>query len=238
MSYVWHFRHHGFGIQQKDLCLDRKKTPRRAWLFPFTAFLSPPALTAAAGRGKLEVCRLLLEQGAAVAQPNRRGVVPLFSAVRQGHWQVSGFFTPPGLAWNVGSGCPFHLAEIWVEKTNPNSCGEWSEWEKVTLMLQIPKALAGYRQILLKYCVISPFGKQMGCSWLKRSFFLSLHLSCFCSRIPEGATFWGGVRFQDMATVLFFLGSGFFPAGSLRTMCVPSWVSTYNVCSRFVCCRL
>lgn len=47
-----------------------------------------PALTAASGRGKLEVCRLLLEQGAAVAQPNRRGIVPLFSAVRQGHWQV------------------------------------------------------------------------------------------------------------------------------------------------------
>lgn len=46
------------------------------------------ALTAAAGRGKLDVCRLLLEQGAAVAQPNRRGIVPLFSAVRQGHWQV------------------------------------------------------------------------------------------------------------------------------------------------------
>ncbi|CAB1341864.1 unnamed protein product [Coregonus sp. 'balchen'] len=44
-------------------------------------------LTAAAGRGKLDVCRLLLEQGAAVGQPNRRGIVPLFSAVRQGHWQ-------------------------------------------------------------------------------------------------------------------------------------------------------
>uniref|UniRef100_A0A672P3R4 Tetratricopeptide repeat, ankyrin repeat and coiled-coil containing 2 n=1 Tax=Sinocyclocheilus grahami TaxID=75366 RepID=A0A672P3R4_SINGR len=46
------------------------------------------ALSAAAGRGKLEVCRLLLEQGSAVAQPNRRGVVPLFSSVRQGHWQI------------------------------------------------------------------------------------------------------------------------------------------------------
>uniref|UniRef100_A0A8C2Q0D4 Tetratricopeptide repeat, ankyrin repeat and coiled-coil containing 2 n=1 Tax=Cyprinus carpio TaxID=7962 RepID=A0A8C2Q0D4_CYPCA len=46
------------------------------------------ALSAAAGRGKMEVCRLLLEQGSAVAQPNRRGVVPLFSSVRQGHWQI------------------------------------------------------------------------------------------------------------------------------------------------------
>lgn len=59
-----------------------------SWLLPSLPLLST-ALTAAAGRGKLDVCRLLLEQGAAVAQPNRRGVVPLFSAVRQGHWQVS-----------------------------------------------------------------------------------------------------------------------------------------------------
>uniref|UniRef100_A0A8C5AYV4 Tetratricopeptide repeat, ankyrin repeat and coiled-coil containing 1 n=1 Tax=Gadus morhua TaxID=8049 RepID=A0A8C5AYV4_GADMO len=46
------------------------------------------ALTAAAGRGKLEVCVYLLEEGAAVQQANRRGVAPLFCAVRQGHWQV------------------------------------------------------------------------------------------------------------------------------------------------------
>uniref|UniRef100_A0A3Q3EKI2 Tetratricopeptide repeat, ankyrin repeat and coiled-coil containing 1 n=1 Tax=Labrus bergylta TaxID=56723 RepID=A0A3Q3EKI2_9LABR len=46
------------------------------------------ALTAAAGRGKLEVCSFLLEQGAVVQQVNRRGVSPLFCAVRQGHWQV------------------------------------------------------------------------------------------------------------------------------------------------------
>lgn len=46
------------------------------------------ALTAAAGRGKMEVCNFLLEQGAVVQQVNRRGVSPLFCAVRQGHWQV------------------------------------------------------------------------------------------------------------------------------------------------------
>ncbi|KAF3699607.1 Protein TANC2 Tetratricopeptide repeat, ankyrin repeat and coiled-coil domain-containing protein 2 [Channa argus] len=46
------------------------------------------ALTAAAGSGRLSVCRLLLDQGAAVEQGNRRGVAPLFSAVRRGHWQV------------------------------------------------------------------------------------------------------------------------------------------------------
>ncbi|XP_042539323.1 protein TANC1 isoform X1 [Dipodomys spectabilis] len=46
------------------------------------------ALTAAAGRGKLDVCELLLEQGAAVSRTNRRGVPPLFCAARQGHWQI------------------------------------------------------------------------------------------------------------------------------------------------------
>ncbi|XP_058233334.1 protein TANC2 isoform X3 [Hemibagrus wyckioides] len=54
----------------------------------FDTLWGETALTAAAGRGKLDVCRLLLEQGASVSQPNRRGIVPLFSAVRQGHWQI------------------------------------------------------------------------------------------------------------------------------------------------------
>lgn len=78
---MWHFGHPHVGVQKKGL----EEVPWRT----LTPLLSPAALTAAAGRGKLDVCRLLLEQGAAVAQPNRRGVVPLFSAVRQGHWQVS-----------------------------------------------------------------------------------------------------------------------------------------------------
>ncbi|CAN9505397.1 unnamed protein product [Ophioblennius macclurei] len=46
------------------------------------------ALTAAASRGRMSVCRLLLDQGAAVHQGNRQGVAPLFSAVKRGHWQV------------------------------------------------------------------------------------------------------------------------------------------------------
>ncbi|XP_075385811.1 protein TANC1 isoform X2 [Tenrec ecaudatus] len=46
------------------------------------------ALTAAAGRGKLAVCELLLEHGAVVSRTNRRGVPPLFCAARQGHWQI------------------------------------------------------------------------------------------------------------------------------------------------------
>uniref|UniRef100_A0A674DHP6 Tetratricopeptide repeat, ankyrin repeat and coiled-coil containing 2 n=1 Tax=Salmo trutta TaxID=8032 RepID=A0A674DHP6_SALTR len=59
------------------------------------------ALTAAGGRGKLDVCRLLLDQGAAVAQPNRRGMVPLFSAVRQGNWQIVDLLLTHGAEVNL-----------------------------------------------------------------------------------------------------------------------------------------
>ncbi|KAI2666464.1 Protein TANC2 [Labeo rohita] len=71
-----------------DLPEKDEEEEERAQINNFDTLWGETALTAAAGRGKLEVCRLLLEQGAAVAQPNRRGIVPLFSAVRQGHWQV------------------------------------------------------------------------------------------------------------------------------------------------------
>ncbi|XP_077390974.1 protein TANC2 isoform X2 [Festucalex cinctus] len=46
------------------------------------------ALTAAAAGGRLSVCKLLLDQGAALEQGSRRSVLPLFCAVRRGHWQV------------------------------------------------------------------------------------------------------------------------------------------------------
>lgn len=54
----------------------------------FDSLWGETALTAAAGSGRLAVCRLLLDQGAAVEQANRRGIVALFSSVRRGHWQV------------------------------------------------------------------------------------------------------------------------------------------------------
>lgn len=69
----------------------------------------PAALTAAAGRGKTEVCDFLLEQGAAVQQVNRRSVSPLFCAVRQGHWQVlshSSTITPSLSAAGAGPAAP------------------------------------------------------------------------------------------------------------------------------------
>ncbi|XP_039991527.1 protein TANC2 isoform X3 [Xiphias gladius] len=71
-----------------DLPEKDEEEVERAQINNYDTLWGETALTAASGRGKLEVCRLLLEQGAAVAQPNRRGIVPLFSAVRQGHWQI------------------------------------------------------------------------------------------------------------------------------------------------------
>ncbi|XP_049574188.1 protein TANC1 isoform X2 [Syngnathus scovelli] len=46
-------------------------------------------LSAAAGRGRMEVCKLLLDRGAGLEVPNRRGMVPLLSAAKHGHTQVA-----------------------------------------------------------------------------------------------------------------------------------------------------
>ncbi|KFQ19183.1 Protein TANC1, partial [Merops nubicus] len=59
------------------------------------------ALTAAAGRGKLEVCEILLGRGAAVTRANRRGIPPLFCAVRQGHWQIAKLLVEHGSDVNL-----------------------------------------------------------------------------------------------------------------------------------------
>ncbi|XP_072903470.1 protein TANC1-like isoform X2 [Hemitrygon akajei] len=55
----------------------------------FDTLWGETALTAAAGRGKLEVCEQLLHRGAVVSHPNRRGISPVFCAARQGHWQIA-----------------------------------------------------------------------------------------------------------------------------------------------------
>ncbi|KAM4698017.1 protein TANC1 [Rhinophrynus dorsalis] len=59
------------------------------------------ALTAAAGRGKQDVCELLLECGAILSRVNRRGISPLFCAVRQGHWQIARLLMQHGCDVNV-----------------------------------------------------------------------------------------------------------------------------------------
>uniref|UniRef100_A0A3Q1GTF7 Tetratricopeptide repeat, ankyrin repeat and coiled-coil containing 1 n=1 Tax=Acanthochromis polyacanthus TaxID=80966 RepID=A0A3Q1GTF7_9TELE len=80
------------------------------------------ALTAAAGRGKMEVCSFLLEQGAVVQQVNRRGVSPLFCAVRQGHWQIAELLLQHGADINISdkqgrtllmvAACEGHLSTV------------------------------------------------------------------------------------------------------------------------------
>uniref|UniRef100_A0A8C7DX88 Tetratricopeptide repeat, ankyrin repeat and coiled-coil containing 1a n=1 Tax=Oncorhynchus kisutch TaxID=8019 RepID=A0A8C7DX88_ONCKI len=59
------------------------------------------ALSAAAGRGRTETCVFLLERGAGAEQPNRRGVVPLFSCIRHGHPQVAELFLQRGMDINT-----------------------------------------------------------------------------------------------------------------------------------------
>ncbi|XP_030044694.1 protein TANC1-like, partial [Microcaecilia unicolor] len=80
------------------------------------------ALTAASGRGKLEVCQLLLERGAAVSKPNRRGIGSFFCAVRQGHWQIARLLLEHGCDVNMSdkqgrtplmvASCEGHLSTV------------------------------------------------------------------------------------------------------------------------------
>ncbi|NWY71914.1 TANC1 protein, partial [Erithacus rubecula] len=80
------------------------------------------ALTAAAGRGKLAVCGLLLAQGAAVARGSRRGAAPLLCAVRQGHWQIAKLLVEHGADVNLSdkqgrtplmvASCEGHLSTV------------------------------------------------------------------------------------------------------------------------------
>ncbi|XP_069553965.1 protein TANC1-like [Brachyistius frenatus] len=46
-------------------------------------------LSAAAGRGRMETCAFLLERGAGLELPNRRGMYPLLSTAKHGHAQIA-----------------------------------------------------------------------------------------------------------------------------------------------------
>ncbi|XP_063257178.1 protein TANC1 isoform X5 [Prinia subflava] len=80
------------------------------------------ALTAAAGRGKLEVCKLLLGHGAAVSRASRRGAPPLLCAVRHGHWQIAKLLVEHGADVNLSdkqgrtplmvASCEGHLSTV------------------------------------------------------------------------------------------------------------------------------
>lgn len=53
-------------------------------------------LSAASGRGRMEVCAFLLEREPDLEIPNRRGMVPLLSAAKHGHTQVRSLVTGMG----------------------------------------------------------------------------------------------------------------------------------------------
>lgn len=59
------------------------------------------ALSAAAGRGRMEMCLFLLERGPGLEIPNRRGMVPLLSATKHGHTQVAEVLLKHGADLNV-----------------------------------------------------------------------------------------------------------------------------------------
>ncbi|XP_041641080.1 protein TANC1-like [Cheilinus undulatus] len=59
------------------------------------------ALSAAAGRGRMEMCLFLLERGPGLEIPNRRGMVPLLSATKHGHTQVAEVLLKHGADINV-----------------------------------------------------------------------------------------------------------------------------------------
>ncbi|XP_028256866.1 protein TANC1-like [Parambassis ranga] len=58
-------------------------------------------LSAAAGRGRMEMCVFLLERGAGPEIPNRRGMVPLLSATKHGHTQIVELLLKQGADANV-----------------------------------------------------------------------------------------------------------------------------------------
>ncbi|XP_056870433.1 protein TANC1-like isoform X2 [Takifugu flavidus] len=60
------------------------------------------ALSAASGRGRMEVCAFLLELGPNLEIANRRGMVPLLSATKHGHTQVAELLLQQGADINVG----------------------------------------------------------------------------------------------------------------------------------------
>ncbi|XP_028267382.1 protein TANC2-like isoform X2 [Parambassis ranga] len=84
-----------------DLPEEDEEEEERPEINTYDSLWGETALTAAAGRGRLPVCRLLLDQGAAVDQGNRQGVTPLFSAVRRGHWQVVELLLNHGVEVNM-----------------------------------------------------------------------------------------------------------------------------------------
>ncbi|XP_068597085.1 protein TANC1-like [Brachionichthys hirsutus] len=83
-------------IQVLKSLLDLKDEQLEVQMDGHDSLWGETALSAAAGRGKMEVCAFLLEGGAGPEIANRRGMVPLLSATKHGHTQVRSYVTAAG----------------------------------------------------------------------------------------------------------------------------------------------
>uniref|UniRef100_A0A8C5H1Y6 Protein TANC1-like n=1 Tax=Gouania willdenowi TaxID=441366 RepID=A0A8C5H1Y6_GOUWI len=75
-------------IQVVKSLLDLKDEQLAVQMDAHDSLWGETGLSAAAGRGRMEMCLFLLEHGAKLEMPNRRGIAPLLSASKHGHTQV------------------------------------------------------------------------------------------------------------------------------------------------------
>ncbi|XP_068615562.1 protein TANC2-like [Brachionichthys hirsutus] len=80
---------------------EEQKTEERPEINAADSLWGETALTAAAGSGRLAVCKLLLDQGVHIEQVNRRGVAPLFRAVKHDRLKVVALLLDHGVEVNT-----------------------------------------------------------------------------------------------------------------------------------------
>ncbi|CAJ1049513.1 protein TANC1-like [Xyrichtys novacula] len=88
-------------IQVVKSLLDLKDEQLAVQMDAHDSLWGETALSAAAGRGRMEMCLFLLERGPGLEIPNRRGMVPLLSATKHGHTQVAELLLKHGADINV-----------------------------------------------------------------------------------------------------------------------------------------
>uniref|UniRef100_A0A8D3EDY6 Tetratricopeptide repeat, ankyrin repeat and coiled-coil containing 1a n=1 Tax=Scophthalmus maximus TaxID=52904 RepID=A0A8D3EDY6_SCOMX len=81
--------------------LDTKEEQLAVQMDAHDSLWGETVLSAAAGRGRMEVCAFLVERGAGLEIPNRRGMVPLLSAAKHGHAQIVELLLKQGADVNV-----------------------------------------------------------------------------------------------------------------------------------------
>ncbi|KAE8297457.1 Protein TANC1 Tetratricopeptide repeat, ankyrin repeat and coiled-coil domain-containing protein 1 [Larimichthys crocea] len=88
-------------IQVVKSLLDLKDEQLSVQMDAHDSLWGETVLSAASGRGRMEMCAFLLERGPNLEIPNRRGMVPLLSATKHGHTQVAELLLKQGADINV-----------------------------------------------------------------------------------------------------------------------------------------